>query len=49
MYRGGKPVEDIAQDTDMPVEAVRDILKTEGLLRTFWHCLFKGYLPQFTP
>lgn len=32
MFRRGKSVEDIAQDTDIPVEAVRDILKTEGLL-----------------
>lgn len=32
MYRRGKPLEDIAQDTDMPVDAVRDILKAEGLV-----------------
>ena len=32
MYHRGKTVEDIAQDTDIPVEAVRNILKTERLL-----------------
>ncbi len=32
MYRRGKSLEDIAQDTDIPIEAVRDILKAEGLL-----------------
>ncbi len=33
MFRKGKSVEDIAQDTDTPVEDVRNMLKSEGLLR----------------
>ncbi len=32
MFRKGKSVEDIAQDTDTPVEDVRNMLKAEGLL-----------------
>lgn len=32
MYRRGKTLEDIAQDTDIRLEEVRDILKSEGLL-----------------
>ena len=32
MFHRGKSVEDIAQDTELPLEEVRDILKNEGLL-----------------
>ena len=33
MFRRGKSLEDIAEDTDMPVEDVRDMLKADGLLK----------------
>ena len=33
MFRKGKSVEDIAEDTDTPIEDVRDMLKAEGLLK----------------
>lgn len=32
MYRRGKSMEDIAQDTDISIEAVREMLKAEGPL-----------------
>ncbi len=32
MFRKGKSAEDIARDTDTPIEDVQDILKAEGLL-----------------
>ncbi len=32
MYHRGKSMEDIAQDTNIPIEAVRKMLKAGGLL-----------------
>ena len=33
MFRKGKSVEDIAEDTDMLIDDVRDMLRAEGLLK----------------